>query len=76
MAKRHARLGENLTDEERRTEIKRTQSKNEIYMKLMAAANKRTALADVRYDDSGNRIDPNAEEDDLDSDSSVVIVKK
>ena len=76
LTKRHARLGETPTDEERREEIKRTQSKNEIYLKLMAAANRRTALADVRYDDSGNRIDPNAEIDDLDSDSSVVIVKK
>ena len=45
-------------------------------MKLMAVATHKTALADVRYDDSGNRIDPNAEEqDELENDSSVVIVK-
>jgi DNA topoisomerase-6 subunit B len=77
LTKRHARLGETPTDEERREEIKRTQSKNEIYLKLMAAANRRTALADVRYDDSGQRIDPtDSEEDELENDSAVVIVKQ
>ena len=48
-----------------------------IYMKLLAVANRKTALADVRYDDSGNKIDPNAEEkDELDGDSSVYIVSQ
>ena len=46
-------------------------------MKLLAVANRKTALADVRYDDSGNRIDPNEEEkDELEGDSSVYIVSK
>ena len=64
------------TPEQIETEVKRSQSPGEIYMKLMAVATHKTALADVRYDDSGNRIDPNAEEqDELENDSSVVIVK-
>lgn len=57
--------------------VRRSQSASEIYMKLFAVATRKTALADVRYDDSGNRIDPNAaEEDELDNDSAVVIVRK
>jgi hypothetical protein len=57
--------------------IKRSQSSGDIYMKLLAVANRKTALADVRYDDSGNRIDPNEEEkDELEGDSSVYIVSK
>ncbi|MDO5309519.1 MAG: DNA topoisomerase VI subunit B [Planctomycetia bacterium] len=57
--------------------IKRSQSYGDIYMKLMVAANRKTALADARYDDSGNRIDDqDAEADELDSDQSVVIVKR
>ena len=65
------------TPEEIATAIKRSQSSGDIYMKLLAVANRKTALADVRYDDSGNKIDPNAEEkDELDGDSSVYIVSQ
>ena len=65
------------TPEEIATAIKRSQSSGDIYMKLLAVANRKTALADVRYDDSGNKIDPSAEEkDELDGDSSVYIVSQ
>lgn len=73
--KKLAAEGEKATQEQLDEAIKKSRSKSEIYLKLLAAANKRTALADVRYDDSGNKIEPNAEEDGLDSDDSVVIVK-
>lgn len=77
LAKRRFANGEEpASDELVAAEIKKSQSKSEIYLKLLAAANKRTALADVRYDDSGNKIVNPPSEDDLDSDSSVVIVKK
>ncbi len=56
--------------------IKRSQSSGDVYMKLLAVANRKTALADVRYDDSGVKIDPNApQKDELDGDSAVYIVK-
>lgn len=76
IAKREAKLGITLTDEEKATKIQRSQSKNEIYVKLLELANKRTALADVRYDDSGNKIDPDEEGDGLESDAAVVIVEQ
>ena len=76
IAKREAKLGITLTDEEKATKIQRSQSKNEIYMKLLELANKRTALADARYDDSGNKIDPDEEGDGLESDAAVVIVEQ
>jgi len=58
-------------------ELKRSQSAGDFYLKLLAVANRKTALADVRYDDSGNVVTDSAqEEDELDSDSSVLIVKQ
>ena len=46
-------------------------------MNLLKVATQKTALADVRYDDSGQRIDPtNDESDELENDASVVIVKQ
>ena len=57
--------------------VKRSQSGGDIYMKLLAVANRKTALADARYDDSGNRIDaPRDEFDELDSDPTVVVVSR
>ncbi len=76
LERKRAAEGEKATQEQIDAEIKKSQSKSEIYLKLLAAANKRTALADVRYDDSGNKIEPNAEEDGLDNDAAVVIVKR
>lgn len=76
LERRRAAEGEKTTQEQIDAEIKKSQSKSEIYLKLLAAANKRTALADVRYDDSGNKIEPNAEDDGLDNDAAVVIVKR
>lgn len=55
-------------------EVNRLRNSNEIYLKLFSLATRKTALADVRYDDSGNKIEPN-ETDELDGDSSVVIVQ-
>ena len=55
-------------------EVNRLRNSNEIYLKLFSFATRKTALADVRYDDSGNKIEPN-ETDELDGDSSVVIVQ-
>ncbi len=57
-------------------ELKRSQSAGDFYMKLLAVANRKTALADVRYDDGGNVITPEKEGDELDSDSSVLIIKQ
>ena len=75
IAKAGADSGAPLSEEDLAVATKRSQDKNEIYVKLLATANKRTALADARYDDSGARIDQD-ETDELDSDSSVVIVKQ
>ncbi len=57
-------------------ELKRSQSAGDYYLKLLAVANRKTALADVRYDDGGNVITPKEENDELDSDSSVLIVEQ
>ena len=57
-------------------ELKRSQSAGDYYLKLLAVANRKTALADVRYDDGGNVITPNEENDELDSDASVLIVEQ
>ena len=72
------RLGKRKpTPEQIEAAVRRSQSSGDIYMKLMAVATHKTALADVRYDDSGNRIDPDAEDqDELENDASVVIVKR
>ena len=71
-----AKLEKNVENsDELAAAVKRSKSKGDIYIKLLSVANRKTALADVRYDDSGNRIELNAEEDELDSDSAVVIVK-
>ena len=57
--------------------VRRSQNSNEIYLQLFKVATQKTALADVRYDDSGQRIDPtDSEEDELENDSAVVIVKQ
>ena len=61
--------------EELEAEVKLSKSKNDVYMRLLALANRKTALADVRYDDSGNKIEAD-ETDELESDSAVVIVKR
>lgn len=64
-----------MSPEELEAEVKRSKSKNDVYMRLLALANRKTALADVRYDDSGNKIEAD-ETDELESDSAVVIVKR
>lgn len=64
-----------MSPEELEAEVKRSKSKNDVYMRLLALANRKTALADVRYDDSGNKIEGD-ETDELESDSAVVIVKR
>ncbi len=53
--------------------VKRRQSPGEIYMRLLTVANRKTALADVKFDERGNRIET-PETDELDSDPSVAIV--
>ena len=65
------------TQEQLDEAVSRSQNSNEIYLQLFKVATQKTALADVRYDDSGARIDPtDSEEDELENDSAVVIVKQ
>jgi DNA topoisomerase-6 subunit B len=64
------------TPEQIEAEIKRSQSAGDVYMRLLSVATNKTALADVRYDDDGNRIDPDLEDKkELENDETVLIVK-
>jgi len=70
-AERFATVAE--TPEEAAATVKRRQSPGEIYMRLLTVANRKTALADVKFDERGNKIEA-PETDELDSDPSVAIV--
>lgn len=76
LTRKRAIDGETPTQDEIADAVRRSQDKNELYIKLLEAANRRTALADVRYDDSGNKIEAGEQQDELDSDAAVVIVKR
>ncbi len=64
------------TPEEIAEKIKRRQSPGEAFVRLLSVANRKTALADVRFDESGNRIEEPDETDELENDPTVAIISR